>query len=142
MKRITLILLLCTISTIAFCQETTDVPSVPQGKSLNDIRFGGWTQKEWLDNEYIRTIRKRLDAYHKGEIKDANLDQHKAYINQKEAEITLCLLNFYIATIAMAGFAIDNCILLTLGAFALPSSLLFCGTRISFMETLNKRLSA
>lgn len=80
MKRITLILLLCTISTIAFCQETTDVPSVPQGKSLNDIRFGGWTQKEWLDNEYIRTIRKHLDAYHKGEIKDANLDQHKAYI--------------------------------------------------------------
>lgn len=83
MKRITLILLLSTISTIAFCQETTDIASVSQGKSLNDIRFGGWTQKEWLDNEYIRTIRKHLDAYHRGEIKDTNLDQHKAYINSK-----------------------------------------------------------
>ena len=83
MKRITLILLLSTISTIAFCQETTDIASVSQGKSLNDIRFGGWTQKEWLDNEYIRTIRKHLDAYHRGEIKDKNLDQHKAYINGK-----------------------------------------------------------
>lgn len=83
MKRITLILLLSTISTIAFCQETTDIASVSQGKSLNDIRFGGWTQKEWLDNEYIRTIRKHLDAYHRGEIKDTNLDQHKAYINGK-----------------------------------------------------------
>ena len=83
MKRITLILLLSTISTIAFCQETTDIASVSQGKSLNDIRFGGWTQKEWLDNEYIRTIRKHLDAYHRGEIQDTNLDQHKANINGK-----------------------------------------------------------
>ena len=27
-------------------------------KTGNDIRFEGWGEKEWLDNEYIRTLRK------------------------------------------------------------------------------------
>lgn len=27
-------------------------------KTLNEIRFNGWERSEWLDNEYIRTLRK------------------------------------------------------------------------------------
>ena len=49
-------------------------------KSLNDIRFDGWTEKEWLDNEYIRTLRKHLDAYHRGEVSDKSLDEYKEVI--------------------------------------------------------------
>ena len=52
-------------------------------ETLNDIRFGGWTKKEWADNEYIRTVRKYIDAYNSGKIKDANLDVHKKYIQCK-----------------------------------------------------------
>ena len=26
-------------------------------ETLNDIRFDGWTKKEWADNEYIREVR-------------------------------------------------------------------------------------
>lgn len=25
-------------------------------KSLNDVRFGNWTEKEWFDNDYFRTF--------------------------------------------------------------------------------------
>lgn len=39
-------------------------------KSLNDIRFEGWKEQDWLDNEYIRALRKYIDAYNKGEIED------------------------------------------------------------------------
>jgi cell division protein FtsI (penicillin-binding protein 3) len=53
------------------------------GRSLNDIRFEGWTEKEWLDNEYIRALRKHLDAYNKGEIADQHLDEYKEDIKGK-----------------------------------------------------------
>lgn len=26
-------------------------------KTLNEIRFAGWKRSDWLDNEYIRTLR-------------------------------------------------------------------------------------
>ena len=54
-----------------------------QGKSLNDIRFAGWTEKEWLDNEYIRTLRKYLDAYLNGEKSNLHLDEYKEDIKGK-----------------------------------------------------------
>ena len=31
--------------------------------SLNDIRFAGWTEDDWFDNEYIREFRQSLDNY-------------------------------------------------------------------------------
>ena len=34
-------------------------------KTLNDIRFDGWERSDWLDNEYIRTLRKYLDDYNR-----------------------------------------------------------------------------
>lgn len=66
--------------------ETSDVTSSTDSfpsKSLNDIRFAGWTEKEWLDNEYIRTLRKHLDAYLNGEKLDSHFDEYKEYIKGK-----------------------------------------------------------
>lgn len=36
-------------------------------KTLNDIRFGGWERSDWLDNAYIRSLRRYLDDYNSGE---------------------------------------------------------------------------
>ena len=52
-------------------------------ETLNDIRFDGWTKKEWADNEYIRAVRKYIDAYNSGNIENDNLDEHKKYIQGK-----------------------------------------------------------
>lgn len=49
-------------------------------ETLNDIRFDGWTKKEWADNEYIREVRRYIDAYNNGEIKDPYLDEYKEFI--------------------------------------------------------------
>lgn len=65
-----------------FCKNTVLTDTV-QGKSLNDIRFAGWTEKEWLDNEYIRTLRKHLDAYLNDKKSDSHLDEYKEYIKGK-----------------------------------------------------------
>ena len=62
-------------------------------KSANDIRFAGWGKEEWADNEYIRSVRKYLDAYLKGEVTDPDLDAYKEYIKGKFviADIQPCL---------------------------------------------------
>lgn len=52
-------------------------------ETFNDIRFAGWGDAEWCDNEYIRTVRKYIDAYNKGEFTDKNLDKYKDYIQGK-----------------------------------------------------------
>ena len=36
--------------------------------SLNDLRFYGWSDDDWYNNNYIRTIRIFMDAYAAGEI--------------------------------------------------------------------------
>lgn len=46
-------------------------------KSLNDIRFAGWTEKEWLDNEYIRTLRLYLNEFSKGRIENEMLEPYR-----------------------------------------------------------------
>lgn len=38
------------------------------GKSLNEIRFADFKDEDWLENEYIRTLRRCLDAYGRGEV--------------------------------------------------------------------------
>lgn len=35
---------------------------------LNDLRFYGWTDDDWCNNNYIRTIRIFMDAYAAGEV--------------------------------------------------------------------------
>ena len=52
-------------------------------KTLNDIRFDGWERSDWLDNEYIRTLRKYLDDYNSGRVSNANLDPYKEQIKGK-----------------------------------------------------------
>ena len=37
---------------------------------LNDLRFFGWTEADWYNNNYIRSIRIFMDAYTAGEIGD------------------------------------------------------------------------
>lgn len=49
-------------------------------KTLNEIRFNGWERSEWLDNEYIRTLRKYLDDYNSVKVCNAKLDPYKEQI--------------------------------------------------------------
>lgn len=42
--------------------------SISGGESLNDIRFSRFEEKDWLDNEYIHTLSKRIDSYRKGKV--------------------------------------------------------------------------
>lgn len=65
--------------------ETNEVAENGGRETLNDIRFAGWTKKEWADNDYIRAVRKYIDAYNSGEIKDDYLDEQKKYIQGKFA---------------------------------------------------------
>lgn len=58
--------------------QTTD--SIKRNKSLNDIRFDGWEDSDWLDNEYIRTLRKYLDDYNNGIVSNPDLDPYKEHI--------------------------------------------------------------
>ena len=50
---------------------------------LNGIRFEEWGDKEWLNNNYIRSVRLYLDAYVLGLVKDEGLDKHKAALKGK-----------------------------------------------------------
>lgn len=52
-------------------------------ETINDIRFAGWGKKEWADNEYIRAVRRYIDDYNSGKIKDEYLDEYKKYIQGK-----------------------------------------------------------
>jgi hypothetical protein len=63
-------------------------------ETLNDIRFDGWTKKEWADNDYIRAVRKYIDAYNKGEIENPDLDEYKDYMQGKFiiADIRPCIV--------------------------------------------------
>lgn len=63
-------------SDIAEANDATEVSDTTK-KSLNDIRFAGWTEKEWLDNEYIRTLRRYLDDYSKGWIENEELGPYR-----------------------------------------------------------------
>ena len=51
---------------------------------LNDIRFADFkTSKDWLDNEYIRTLRRYLDDYTAGKVEDAELEPYKEGLKSK-----------------------------------------------------------
>ncbi len=50
---------------------------------LNGIRFEEWGDKEWLNNNYIRSVRLYLDAYVLGLIKNEGFDKHKAAMEGK-----------------------------------------------------------
>lgn len=54
--------------------------TITKRKTLNEIRFNGWERRDWLDNEYIRTLRKYLDDYNKGIVSNPALDPYKEQI--------------------------------------------------------------
>ena len=61
----------------------TESPEI--SKSLNDIRFGDWTDEDWLDNEYYRFLRKCFDDYYNG-IENENtsiLQEYKSSLNNQ-----------------------------------------------------------
>lgn len=49
-------------------------------KTLNEIRFEGWTDDDWLDNEYICTLRKYMDDYNSGKVENPALDPYKEQV--------------------------------------------------------------
>ncbi|MDE5710196.1 MAG: hypothetical protein K2I27_03455 [Bacteroides sp.] len=96
MKRIGIITLLCTLFSCAKGQElscnnmTADSLNIEltaikdtARKSLNDIRFEGWKEQDWLDNEYIRTLRAYLDDFHEGKIDNPPLEPYKELVKSK-----------------------------------------------------------
>lgn len=64
-------------------ENMTDIQESAEVKSLNEVRFEGWTDQDWLDNEYIRTLRAYLNAYVQGEISDPTLDPYKEALRGK-----------------------------------------------------------
>lgn len=52
-------------------------------KSLNDIRFADFDENDWLDNDYIRCLRKYLDDYNNEKVKDDYLDQYREMLKGK-----------------------------------------------------------
>ena len=49
--------------------------------SLNYIRFSGWTEEDWCDNDYIKALRVYLDEFQAGRIEDEELMPYKDKIN-------------------------------------------------------------
>lgn len=62
-------------------------------KTLNEIRFDGWERSEWLDNEYIRTLRKYLDDYNNGIVSNPVLDPYR---EQTEGQFVVYDINPYL----------------------------------------------
>lgn len=58
-------------------EEDEEMDEFMANGGLNGIRFEGWTEKEFLNNEYLHTLRKYIDAYLDGEIEEPNLDPYK-----------------------------------------------------------------
>lgn len=57
--------------------------STAMAPSLNDIRFADFEDDDWLDNEYIRTVRKYIDAYNEGKEENEQLEVYKNDIKGK-----------------------------------------------------------
>jgi len=55
-----------------------DSTHVVEAKSLNDIRFGGWTDKDWYDNDYFRYLRKSFNTCY----------ESKSYSGVDESELS------------------------------------------------------
>ena len=62
MKKLLTLLAVALIAVPAFCSAQEQ-----SHRSLNDIRFDGWTDEDWLNNDYIRTLRSYINACYRGE---------------------------------------------------------------------------
>ena len=52
-------------------------------KPLNDIRFGNWEDGDWLDNDYIRTLRSYLDDFANGKVENEELEPYRELVKGK-----------------------------------------------------------
>lgn len=66
-------------------EEEKKIEEIINRGGLNGIRFDGWTEKQFLNNKYIRTLRKHIDAYLRGKVKEAELDPYREKIRCKFA---------------------------------------------------------
>lgn len=57
--------------------DTAEYSEGSGGRGLNDIRFDGWTDIDWVDNEYIRSLRRYIDDYNNGRIQNEALDEYR-----------------------------------------------------------------
>lgn len=53
------------------------------GKSLNDIRFADFSEKDWLDNDYVRALREYLNAFLDGRVEDEGLEPYRDDVRGK-----------------------------------------------------------
>lgn len=77
-----------TDSTAVHVPEKNDIEEIQDSTSnvtrgLNDIRFGNWTEKDWYDNDYFRTLRQYIDACYRGEIENEDLEPYKSALKGK-----------------------------------------------------------
>lgn len=85
-----------------------DMADIPVG-GLNAIRFEGWTDNDWLDNDYIREIRKFCDAYSRGEINDGKFDSLKPYKTLMKSKFIVIDIQPYIfGGVSAAIVFLDN----------------------------------
>lgn len=52
-------------------------------ESLNDIRFGNWTEKDWLDNDYFRALRKYINDYLQGKVENNDLVSYRSILKSE-----------------------------------------------------------
>lgn len=61
------------------CELEVEEEESEPTRSLNDIRFDGWSNEDWYDNDYIRELRSYIDAYSRGAIDDEQLNALQRY---------------------------------------------------------------
>lgn len=83
------------IDIITDSTECESIEDTTYRETLNDIRFAGWTSKEWADNEYIREVRRFIDAYNRGEFEDPYLDVDKAWSKLQKLSTRFGSEDFY-----------------------------------------------
>lgn len=54
-----------------------------QTKSLNDIRFDGWSEEDWYDNDYLRELRHYFNQVYEGQITDKRLQPYESLLKSK-----------------------------------------------------------
>ncbi|MBR5864358.1 MAG: membrane lipoprotein lipid attachment site-containing protein [Alistipes sp.] len=64
------------------CEECEASDEEMNFKPLNEIRFGSWSDQDWLDNDYFRHLRKHIDKWLAGEVECPELEKYKAQIGE------------------------------------------------------------
>ena len=74
MRRLIMLTMVAIVAATTICSA--------QG-GLNEIRFGGWSDEQWYDNDYIRELRSYIDACGRGEVRDEVLEAHSDITDSK-----------------------------------------------------------